>query len=75
MPEEEELTSTKQKKLLQRLVEELSREDSNFYYQPTSEIAFALKKRIDDKTTLTAEETKLLEPLSRHDIQVILSLH
>ena len=71
----EELTSEKQKKLLQQLVERLSQENIDLYYQPTTEIAFVLKNYIDDKTKLTAEERKLLEPLSRYDIQLLLSLH
>jgi hypothetical protein len=75
MSEKEELTSERQKKLLLRLVEELSLENGDFYYQPTSEIASALKTRIDDKTNLTSEELKLLESLSRNDIQMLLSLH
>jgi len=72
---DEETTAEKQKKLLQRLVEELSRENADLYYQPTTEIAFILKNHIDDKTKLSAEERKLLEPLSRYDIQLLLSLH
>ena len=71
----EDLISEKRKKLLQRLVEELSREDTDLYYKPTAEIAFIIKSYIDDKTKLSVEERKLLEPLSQHDIQVVLSLH
>ena len=70
-----DLISEKRKKLLQRLVEELSREHVDFYYKPTTEIAFILKSYIDDKTKLSVEERKLLEPLSQQDIQVLLSLH
>ena len=70
-----DLISEKRKKLLQRLVEELSREHVDFYYKPTTEIAFMLKNYIDDKTNLSVEERKLLEPLSQYDIQVVLSLH
>ncbi len=72
---DEETTAEKQKKLLQRLVEELSRENADLYYQPTTEIAFVLKNHIDDRTKLSAEERKLLKPLSRYDIQLLLSLH
>ena len=71
----EDLISEKRKKLLQRLVEELSRARADFYYKPTTEIAFILKNYIDDKTKLSVEERMLLEPLSQHDIQVVLSLH
>ena len=71
----EDLISEKRKKLLRRLLEELSREHADFYYKPTAEIAFILKNYIDDKTKLSVEEKNLLEPLSEHDIQVVLSLH
>ena len=56
----EDLISEKRKKLLQRLVEELSREHIDFYYKSTAEIAFVLKNYIDDKTKLSVEERKLL---------------
>ena len=71
----EDLISEKRKKLLQSLLEELSREHPDFYYKPTTEIAFILKNYVDDKTKLSVEERQLLEPLSQHDIQVVLSLH
>ena len=71
----EDLVSEQRKKLLHRLVEELSRENVDLYYKPTTEIASVLKNYIDDKTKLSVEERKLLEPLSRYDIQLLLSLH
>ena len=71
----EDLISEKRRKLLQRIVEELGQEHPDFYYKPTTEIAFILKNYIDDKTKLSVEERKLFEELSQHDIQVLLSLH
>ncbi|MEM9053743.1 MAG: hypothetical protein AAGB16_00320 [Pseudomonadota bacterium] len=69
-----DLESEKQRKLLQRLVEELSQLDMNFYYQPTIEIAFALKDYIKRDAKLTLQEKDLLEPLKTSDIQILLSL-
>ncbi|MEM9130022.1 MAG: hypothetical protein AAGA97_09920 [Pseudomonadota bacterium] len=70
-----DLDSEKQKKLLQRLVEELSHRDTDFYYRSTSEIAASLKGYIDVDAQLITEEKALLAKLTQRDIEVILSLH
>lgn len=70
-----DLDSEKQKRLLHRLVEELSAAEPDLYYRPTSEIAAVLKKHIDTDSGLHTEEKKLLEKLTQRDIQVVLSLH
>ncbi|MEM9009969.1 MAG: hypothetical protein AAGE18_01995 [Pseudomonadota bacterium] len=70
-----DLDAEKQKKLLQRLVDELSRSDVDFYYRPTTEIASVLKTRIDDDESLLVEEKALLQRLTQRDIEVLLSLH
>ncbi|MEM8872402.1 MAG: hypothetical protein AAGB10_08810 [Pseudomonadota bacterium] len=71
----QDLDSEKQKKLLQRLVTELSRSEIDLYYQPTSVIALQIKQYIDDGAELFAEERALLNRLSQRDIEVLLSLH
>jgi len=70
-----DLTAQKQKKLLQRLVEELSKTNPELYYQATSQIARELKTHIDHGASLNQEERELLQQLSQRDIEVILSLH
>ncbi|MEM1050112.1 MAG: hypothetical protein AAGL24_28410 [Pseudomonadota bacterium] len=70
-----ELDSEKRKKLIERLLVELSRSNSDLYYQPTSAIALQIKNYIDGDAQLVAEERALLEPLSQRDIEVLLSLH
>lgn len=70
-----DLDSEKRKKLLQRLVAELSRSHFDFYYRPTSEIALLLKDYIAKDAKLNQEETALMEGLSHRDIEVLLSLH
>ncbi|MEO0882217.1 MAG: hypothetical protein AAFY34_05750 [Pseudomonadota bacterium] len=70
-----DLDSEKQKKLLERLVGELSRSHQDFYYRSTSEVAFLIKTHIDNDAELSVDERALLAPLSQHDIQIKLSLH
>ncbi|NRA28679.1 MAG: hypothetical protein HRU11_00340 [Parvularculaceae bacterium] len=71
----QDLDSEKQKKLLERLVSELSREHIDFYYRPTSDIAFAIEKHIKETASLNQEERALLDRLAPRDIQILLSLH
>lgn len=70
-----DLASQKQKKLLQRLVGELSKSNPELYYQATSEVARALKLHIDGEAKLFQEERELLQVLSQRDIEVLLSHH
>ncbi|MEX0278713.1 MAG: hypothetical protein AB3N07_04890 [Ruegeria sp.] len=70
-----DLDSEKQKRLLRKLVEDLSRTEPDLYYRPTSEIALFLTKYIDGDSGLLAEEKSLLKRLSQRDIEVLLSLH
>ncbi|MEM9667730.1 MAG: hypothetical protein AAF950_02300 [Pseudomonadota bacterium] len=69
-----DLDAEKQKKLLHRLVEELSKSHMDFYYRSTSEVAFLLKSYIDGEAKLSVEEKALLSSLSQKDIQLKLSL-
>ncbi|MEM9970642.1 MAG: hypothetical protein AAF762_06040 [Pseudomonadota bacterium] len=70
-----DLDSEKQKRLLQRLVGELSTVDPDFYYRSTADIASMLKTKIDAGDSLNGEEKSLLQRLSARDIEVLLSLH
>ncbi len=70
----QDLTAEKQKRRLEQLLQELSREHMDLYYQSTSEIAFQLKTYIRDGAKLDQEDRALLEPLSQSDIQIRLSL-
>lgn len=71
----EDLDAEKQKKLLQRLVSDLSRENPDLYYQPASEIARQIRHRIADGTHLSSDERSLMARLGQRDIEVLLSLH
>ncbi|MDO6456214.1 MULTISPECIES: hypothetical protein [Celeribacter] len=70
-----ELDSEKQKKVLTRLVKELSEAKPEFYYKSTPEIAVLLKDQIEAGKSLNGEERHLMQRLSLRDIEVILSLH
>jgi hypothetical protein len=70
-----DLDAEKQKRLLHRLVAELSHSDPDLYYRSTSEIAFRLKEYIDGEADLSEEEDALLMRLSRRDIEILLSLN
>ncbi len=70
-----DLDSEKQKQLLRKLVEDLSKQQIDLYYQPISEIAAFLEKQIEGGESLLAEDRALLRRLSRRDIEVLLSLH
>ncbi|MEM9050381.1 MAG: hypothetical protein AAGC92_16920 [Pseudomonadota bacterium] len=70
-----DLDAQKRKKLLRRLIAELSRDNPDFYYQSTPEIARHIQRVIADGTALNGEERALTDRLSLRDIEVLLSLH
>lgn len=70
-----DLASEKQKRLLQRLVEELSQTDRDLYYRSTADIAAMIERHVAQADTLNAEDRALMQRLSRRDIEVLLSLH
>lgn len=70
-----DLDAEKRKLLLERLMRDLSASDPAFYYRSTSEVAQGIEQRVARGEGLNAEERALLAPLSRRDIQVLLSLH
>ncbi|MEM1387028.1 MAG: hypothetical protein AAF626_08785 [Pseudomonadota bacterium] len=70
-----DLDSEKQKRLLRRLLEELSASDPNLYYGSTSDIALMIQDYIESDAKLAQEERALLARLSKRDIEVLLSLH
>lgn len=70
-----DLDAEKRKQLLERMTRDLSAMDPDFYYRSASDVALSLEQRIARGEGLSAEERALLSPLSRRDIQVLLSLH
>ena len=70
-----DLDAEKQKRLLQRMVNDLTRESADIYYQPTSEIARLIRAQEAAAEGHNAAELALLRNLSQRDIEVLLSLH
>ena len=70
-----DLDAEKRKTLLERLLQEVGREQPDLYYQSTSEIAQRLKQHLASRAALHPEDRKLVERLSPRDIAVLLSLH
>lgn len=70
-----DLIAEKQRKLIASIVEELSRQSPEFYYQSTSAIAAQIQRQVKESKTLTQDDRALLAPLSQRDIEIRLSLH
>ncbi len=70
-----DLDGERQKRLLQRLVSDLSHENPSVYYMPTAGIAGLIHETIKTGGRLNAEERGLLQRLTKRDIEVLLSLH
>lgn len=70
-----DLVATRQKELLNMIVAKLSDINPSFYYSATSEIAYEIEQYIQRAEGLSRDELDVLKPLSRNDIQIILSLH
>jgi len=70
-----ETDAERQKVLLRRLVNEVSRENPELYYQSTSQVARLIRDRIADGRSLNQDERALMQRLSSRDLEVLLSLH
>lgn len=70
-----DLDSERQKRILFRLVNELSQLSPDLYYRSTSEIAACLEKYIRRGAKLSTDDRALMARLGRRDIEVLLSLH
>ena len=70
-----DLIAEKRKKLLERLIVEISRTGFDLYYAPTSQVADYLLKYAEKDAGLNADEHGLLEGLERRAVEILLSLH
>ncbi|MEM8685632.1 MAG: hypothetical protein AAGF72_19635 [Pseudomonadota bacterium] len=71
----EELKSSKQRKVLDRMVAELGGLDSRIYYLSTVEIAQLIEAKLEADSGLNQAEQELMSGLSSRDIQILLSIH
>ncbi|MEM1373743.1 MAG: hypothetical protein AAGF78_05095 [Pseudomonadota bacterium] len=69
-----DLESEKRKRVLQDIVQELSAEEPELYYQSTNIIAKMIHQRIQSGEGMTQDRTALLGGLSDRDIEVLLSI-
>ena len=74
-PERKELDAERQKKLLRRIVDDLTNSMPDLYYQSTSEIARQIAELIRSGGQLSADDRALLQKLSQRDIAILLSLN
>ena len=70
-----DLKDSKQRKVLDNLMKELSVAHPSFYYLSTVEVAAQLHERIKNRTGIAQEDYQLVIGLSRNDIQILLSIH
>ena len=70
-----DLKDSKQRKVLDSLMLELSAAHPSFYYLSTVEVAAKLHERIKNRTGIAQEDYQLVVGLSRNDIQILLSIH
>ncbi len=72
---QKDLTSVKQKQVLNKILQTLSERHPSMYYLSTVEIANQIKRHIDETGELSLEEQALVKPLELREIQILLSLH
>jgi hypothetical protein len=70
-----DLDAEKQKHLIFRLINELSKSQPDLYYLPTTEVARLLRDYAKDDTSINADDRTLFNQLSQRDIEVLLSIH
>ncbi|MEM1019866.1 MAG: hypothetical protein ACFBZ9_11010 [Sphingomonadales bacterium] len=70
----DDLKAQKQRKLLESIVLELGRDNAQFYYMPTIEVAMAVKDYVANGKTLNQDDRALLAGLDARQIQILLSL-
>ncbi|MBO6509612.1 MAG: hypothetical protein JJ866_26180 [Roseibium sp.] len=70
-----ETDGERQKVLLRRLVNEVSRENPDLYYQSTSQVARTIRDHIAEGRGLNREEQVLMQRLNSRDLEILLSLH
>jgi len=70
-----DLKNSQRKRIVQDVVQRLASEQPSLYYMPTIEVAAVIKEFMQQSGKLSQDELALMKGLSRHDIQILLSLH
>ncbi len=68
----EELLSDQKKKVIDKIISELSQSDPQLYYTDSSSVASIVKDYIDDKK-LERGHYEMVKDMSAHDIQMLMS--
>lgn len=71
----EELKVDKEKKIIDKIVKQLSQEDPNLYYSNSSIICALVEERINQKVGINHNEYLELKDLTAKDILIRLSYH
>jgi len=77
MPLEEkhkDLKSTRQREIIDHVIQRLAKEHPDYYYMPTIELAAQIQAFIREPGKLMTEDQQLVAAMSRRDIQLMLGL-
>ena len=73
MNTDQETKMTLQKAVLDKVVNHLGKVDDSFYYESTMAVSHEAHRIINEENFLNREEKELVEGLSPHDIQLLMS--
>ena len=71
----QDLKSTRQKAIIQKVMQSLAESHPDFYYLPTIELAAEIQAYIRAPGNFQHEDVQDVVNLSRRDIQLLLGLH
>lgn len=72
----EENNATRKRKILDKFIEKLNREDPQMYYATTSEVARAIHLMVKEHTNrLPVEDQLLVKHMSQGEIEMLLGFH
>ena len=73
MNDDEITLSEKQRKIVESIVSDIFSENSDLYYASTMDIAHVVIERLEKSENISESDKELMEGLSSHDIQNLLS--
>lgn len=65
----------KRRKILTKIIQDLSKTNKDMYYNSTSDTSNEIKKYIEDKNDLSKNELDLVGDMTARDISLILSIN
>lgn len=70
---QEQLKTEKQRKIVERIINELFQEDSSLYYAVTNDIARHVQLKIESKVNLNHNELEIVSDLTSQEIVNLIS--